>query len=218
MLEYDCFIEKVNEAGFYTPFINYLNPDTKGNEYNSDIERGWRIRATQEKKLACGYFFNGKPGYIAPRYFSIFIDAFRPNITIEEMYESGKLGRYERDIWNLLNQYDKPLSWSDFWKKLNVKDKVERRKLESALFQLQMMFYVAINGGINDVSKSTGEIYAQFLGYDKIDNWVPVEWMEMNPRMGHEEALEIIYCQAEKISKSGEAQKAFKESYKLYKI
>jgi hypothetical protein len=80
------------------------------------------------------------------------------------------------------------------------------------------MFYVAISGGVNDVSKSTGEVYAQLLGYDRIDHCIPAEWMNMNPRMEHKEALEIIYCQAEKISNKGEAQKAFKDSLKLYEM
>jgi len=44
MLGYDCFVEKVNEMGFYTPFINYIDSELCG-----DTERGWRMRATQEK-------------------------------------------------------------------------------------------------------------------------------------------------------------------------
>jgi len=40
----------------------------------------------------------------------------------------------------------------------------------------------------------------------------------MNPRMEHEEALEIIYLQAEKISNAGDAKKAFNKSLKSYKF
>jgi len=177
----------------------------------------WRMRATQEKKLACGYFFNGKPGYIAPRYFSIFIDAFKPLTTIEERYEAGKLSKHERNIWNLLNQHNRPLSVSDFKNKLKIKGIVEQRKLEAALYQLQTSFDIAICGGVDSLSKQ-GEVLGQILGYDKIANCVPAEWMKLNPLMKHEEALEIIYRQAEKISNRGEALKAFKKSLKLHKM
>jgi len=215
MLDYDLFVKKVDEAGFYTPFVNYIKPLNEGKDLSNDTERTWRMRATQEKKLACGYFFNGKPGYIAPRYFSIFIDAFKPLTTVEERYEAGKLNKYELDIWNLLNQYNKPLSISDFKNRLKTKGIDEQRKLESALYNLQTSFDVAICGGVDSLSKQ-GDILGQILGYDKIDNCAPGEWMELNPRMKHDEALEIIYRQAEKISNNGEALKAFKKSLKLY--
>jgi len=215
MLDYDLFIKKVDEAGFYTPFVNYIKPLNEGKDLSNDTERTWRMRATQEKKLACGYFFNGKPGYIAPHYISIFIDAFKPLATIEERYESGKLNKYELDIWNLLNQYSKPLSISDFKNRLKTKGIDEQRKLEAALYNLQTSFDVAICGGVDSLSKQ-GDILGQILGYDKIESCVPAEWMELNPRMKHNEALEIIYRQAEKISQKGEALKAFKKSLKLY--
>jgi len=63
------------------------------------------------------------------------------------------------------------------------------------------------------VSGTTGN-----MGCIKVDNWVPPRWLEMNPRMEHNEALEIIYRQAEKISHAGESKKAFVKSLKLYKI
>ena len=220
MLKYDDFIEKVNEAGFLNPFTNYIdlgiftyggkssqaysgNPET-------DTEQ-WKMRSAQEKKLAYGFFFNGKPGgYIAPRFYSIFIDAFKPRMTVEERYKSGKLGEYEKIIWDLLNQHGTPLSWSDFRQKAGFspanKYKEECRKLESALKQLQATFDITVSGT------------AGHIGCDKADNWVPPEWMEMNPRMEHEEALEIIYQQSEKISNAGNAKKAFAKSLKLYTL
>jgi hypothetical protein len=219
MLKYDEFVQIVNENAFYTPFTNYIG-SIEGQDYSGDPDtdpRLWRTRAAQEKKLACGYYFNGKPGFIAPRYFSIFLDAFRPRLTMEERYLAGKLGRYEWDLWSIINKSDRPLSWSDFWQRMNIKDKAERRKLEAALVQLQMTFDVTISGDIDFASKKTGEVYTQCLGYVQVDNWIPAEWIKMNPRMEHEEALELIYKQAEKISNSGEAQKAFHKSLKLYK-
>lgn len=218
MLKYDEFIERVNEAGFWNPFTNYINPEIfnfgteRGQAYSGDPETDteqWKTRAAREKKLAYGFFFDGKPGgYIAPRFYSIFIDAFRPRESIEKRYESGKLVKYERDIWNLLNQQNAPLTWDNIRKNLGLrpsKHKEEIRKLEFAFKQLQITFDTTVDG-------TTGH-----MGCDKVDNWVPSQWMEMNPRMEHEEALEVIYLQAEKISNAGESKKAFSKSLKLYK-
>lgn len=215
-MDYDSFVEKVNEMGFYTPFVNYI--DLK---LNGDVERGWRMRATKEKKLACGYFFNGKPGYIAPHFFSIFIDAFRARITMEERNAGGKLSKYEKAIWDLLCENNKPLGWHEIRNKLGFKsvekNKIEVRKVESALKDLQMTFDVCICGGIDLAHSRTGDNYTTVLGYGIFDKWVPMEWMKINPRMEHEDALEIIYRQAERISTGGNAKKAFVKSLKLFK-
>jgi len=213
----------VDEAGFWTPFTNYINPEIfkyahdgcniTGQAYTDNPETDpeqWKTRAPSEKKLAYGFFFGGKPGgYIAPRFYSIFMDTFRPTMTIEERYEAGKLGEYEKKAWDLLVSSGKPLAWSDFRKNLGlepaVKYKDEVRKLDSALKNLQMTFDITVSGTVGH------------LGCDKVDNWVPQKWLEMNPRMEHEEALEIIYRQAENISTPGNAKKAFSKSLKLYK-
>jgi len=226
MLKYKDFIDKVNEFGFWNQFTNYIDQDifiygTKcvqaySGNYETDTEK-WKTRAAQEKKLAYGHFFNGKPGgYIAPRFYSIFIDAFKPRISIEERHKSGKLSKYEQNIWNLLDQKSKPLSFSDFRNNMGIvyKDKTEYGKLESALKQLQMTFDITICGIIEGLYEN-GEPFS-YTGYDKVDNWVPKEWMEMNPRLEHKEALEIIYNQAEKITNKGEYKKAFVKTLKLY--
>ena len=141
MLKYDEFIEKVNEAGFRNRQTNHINPNIfiygaeGGQSYTGDPEtdtRNWNTRAAQEKKLACGYFFNGDPdGFIAPRFYSIFIDAFRPRMTVEERHESGKLSEYEWKVWNVFNQIEEPISWSQIWQNYRIKDTAERRKLGS---------------------------------------------------------------------------------------
>lgn len=217
MLKYQEFIDRVNEAGFLTPFSSYLPPDIAGQEYTGDPEtdpRIWRTRAAQEQKLACGYFFNGKPGYIAPRFLSIFIDAFRPPMTMEDRRTSGKLGQYEWEIWNLLNNTNRTLGWHEFWQMLGVTAKEDRKALEAALLRLQMTLDVTISG-TSDILHKSGEGHTKCIGYTKMDVWAAPEWMEMIPRMGHQEALELLYRQAEKGSSAGEAKKAFVKSLKL---
>ncbi len=223
MLKYSEFIEKVNNAGFWTPFTNYIDQEvfkfssdgmnTKGQAYLGDPEIDteiWKHSVLHERKLACGYFFNGKAGgYIAPHFYSVFIDAFRPRMTMEERYEVGKLGGYELKIWDFICKSNEPQGFSEIRKHFGfkgAKDLSKTRKLESALKNLQMTFDIALC--------STGTE----LRYDKVDNWAPPEWLNMNKRMEHEEALEVIYRQAEKISNREDIKKAFKGSLNLYKI
>ena len=220
MLKYNEFVEKVNDAGFWTPYTNYIDQDifrfawgdnVDGQTYTNDPEtdpKKWITRVVKEKKFAYGYFFNGKPdGYIAPRFVSVFVDAFRPRMTVEERYNAGKISAYEKKVWDLLTEHGGSLDWSDLRKLMGfapaVQYKTEIRKLESALKNLQMTFDLVSRGG---------------WVCDKLDNWIPSEWMEMNPRLEHEEALEIIYRQAEIITNAGDAKKAFVKSLKLYKM
>lgn len=214
---YNYFIEKVNELGFITPFSEGTGAD--GQSFTGDPDTDpwlWKERAAREKKLAYGSFFNGKKGYIAPRFYSIFVDAFRPYKSIEERYESGKLGRYEWEFWNLLNKENRPLGTHEYRAMIGVTAKDGRSALDAAIVRLQMTFDVTTIGNVDMLDKN-GNPYNQSVGYDKIENWAPNEWMEMNPRMEHEEALEIIFRQAEKISNTGQAHKAFEKSLKLYK-
>ena len=229
MLKYDDFIEKVNDAGFLTPFTNYIDPEIftfacegnnpKGQNYTGDPETDptiWAKRAAEEKKLAYGCFFNGKTGgYIAPRFYSLFTDAFRPRMTVEERYKSGKLGEYEWKVWTVLDKNNGSVSWSQIWQYHGIKDEAERRKLDAALKNLQMTFDIAISGCVRGLNKNGTDF--NFMGYQKSADWVPQEWLAMNTRMEHGEALEIIYRQAEKISSSGDEKKAFAKSLKLYK-
>jgi hypothetical protein len=137
-------------------------------------------------------------------------------MTFEERYNAGKIGQYELKIWNILNETNKPMSISQFYQHYGIRAKEHSKYLESALKCLQMTFHIAICGSVAiKLSNGTNQ---EHTGYDKIENWVPAEWMEMNPRMEHEEALETIYRQAEKISNINEAKKAFSKSLKLYKM
>jgi hypothetical protein len=134
-------------------------------------------------------------------------------MAMEERYANGKLGKYEKAIWDLLYQNNKPLGWHEIRNNLGFKsvekNKAEVRKVESALKNLQMTLDVCICGGIDLTHSQTGDVYTTVLGYGIVDNWVPTGWMEINQRMEHKKALGIIYRQAEKISTPGNAKKAF---------
>jgi hypothetical protein len=161
LLNYIEFIKKINESGFRNRFTNYIDPNifvfgAEGSQaYTGDPETDsgkWGLRAAHEKKLAYGYFFNGAPdGFIAPRFYSIFIDAFKPRMTVEERYESGKLGIYEWMVWNVFTALEPPVGWSQIWQYHKIKDASERRQLDAALKNLQMSFDVAVNHRMENI-------------------------------------------------------------------
>jgi len=100
---------------------------------------------------------------------------------------------------------------------------VEKRQLDAALKNLQMTFDIAVICPVSGVLKN-GEpaLYKNGspiigIGYGKVDDWVPPEWFEMNPRMEHDEALKTICRQAEKFTNQKDALKAFRKSLQLYR-
>jgi len=113
---------------------------------------------------------------------------------------------YHYTIFKLIDKYNKSLSLTDIRKILGVKGKSEQGKLETAIRQLHVTFDIAICGGV-DIKLKNGEYARQIFGYDKIENWIPTEWMDLNPRMEHEAVLQIIYRQVKIVSKTGEARK-----------
>jgi len=230
-MRYDEFVDKVNEAGFRSRYTNVIDPDifksgtTTSQCYTGDPETDsgkWGLRAAQEKKLAYGYFFNGEPdGFISPHFFSVFVDAFRPRMSIEERYESGRLGAYEWMVWIAISGINAPVCWPDIYKFHGINDAAGRRKLDVALKNLQMSFDISVSHAVEDVLKN-GEpaLYKDGspiinIGYSKTDEWVPSKWMAMNPRMGHKEALDVIYRQAGMYAEKDDARKAFRKSKEL---
>jgi len=217
---YNDFIEKMNEIGFAPPQTDFNIPDSQMWTGDPELDPWiWKDRAVQDKKLAYGSFYNGKKGYIAPRFYSIFIDAFKPRKTIEERHESGKLGQYEWKFWQLLKEENRALGTHEYRKLIGVTADKGRSALDAAVVRLQMTFDIATIGNVDMLDKN-GKPYNQSVGYDKVENWVPQEWLTMNPRIEHEEALEAIYRQTEKnagVMSPELAKEAFKQSLKLYK-
>ncbi|MNP77786.1 hypothetical protein D3C76_1752830 [compost metagenome] len=57
------------------------------------------------------------------------------------------------------------------------------------------------------------------MAFDTVENWVPKEWLSMNPRMNHQEALEKLYARTERIGHSvdmKQIKKMFAKSLKAY--
>jgi hypothetical protein len=224
---YDDFVEKVCELGFLMP----KDKDIKGFPIledfvtekqwwtnDSDIDPWlWKDRVAEEKRLAYGAFFNGKKGYIAPDFFPIFIDAFRPKTSMEERYESGKLGIYEWKFWCLLTNEDRPVGTHEYRRLIDTGEK-KKNALDTAVVRLQTTFDVTIARNMDMLDKE-GHPYNKAVVFDKVDKWMPSQWLSFNPPMSHNEAVETIYSRLIEVSKGldlEQVEKLFRKSQKLY--
>ncbi|AIQ65371.1 hypothetical protein PSTEL_21850 [Paenibacillus stellifer] len=225
---YHDFVERVTELGFLFPpdktlkgfpTINDFVPESQWWTNDPELDPWlWKDRVAEEKKLAYGTFFNGKKGFIAQPFYSIFIDAFRPQSSMEERWQSGKLGAYERKFWNLLTSENRPIGTHEYRKMLDNEDKSAKSALDTAVVQLQMTFDVTIAGNVDMLDKN-GNPYNKAVAFDTVENWVPKEWLSMNPRMNHQEALEKLYTRTERIGQSvdmKQIKKMFAKSLKAY--
>lgn len=225
---YEEFVERVTELGFLFPpdktlkgFPTMDDFVPQGQWWTNDPELDpwlWKDRVAEEKRLAYGTFFNGKKGYIAPTFYSIFQDAFRPQMSMEERWQSGRLGVSEWKFWNLLTEENRPVGTHEYRKILDDGEASSRSALDAAAVQLQMSFDVAITGNVDMLDKN-GQPYNKAVAYDKADNWVPAEWRSMNPLLEHQEALERIYARTEQIGQGldrNQVQKMFVKLLRTY--
>jgi len=65
-------------------------------------------------------------------------------------------------------------------------------KVDRAIQELQRYYYITVAGSRKKTDKY-GKPYGWPANvYDKVENWVPQEWMKLNPGISPEEAREII--------------------------
>ncbi|SHL45063.1 hypothetical protein SAMN02745136_04931 [Anaerocolumna jejuensis DSM 15929] len=225
--EYEDFVEKVCELGFLMPkdkdikgfpVLEDFVPESQWWTNNPDIDPWlWKDRAATEKRLAYGAFFNGKKGYIAPGFYSVFMDAFRPKVSMEERYEAGKLGLYEWKFWCLLTNEKRPIGTHEYRRMIDTGEK-GKNALDAAVIRLQTTFDITIAGNMDMLDKE-GHPYNKAVVYDMTDNWIPPMWLSVNPPMSHYEAVESIYKRLIDVSKgldTAQSEKLFHKSQKLY--
>jgi hypothetical protein len=202
---YDDFIEKVNELGFFLPVSGFPSASSfikEGQQWSGkpDLDPWlWKDRAPSDKKLAYTSLCGGRKGFIAPKYYSIFYDAFHPNRTMDERQDAGLLSYYEWKLWNLLSSEGRALGTHEYRKLLGVKTGNGKSALDTAVLNLQLTFEVTLTGPVDMLDKN-GIAYNTSVGCGLIEDWVPEEWMSMNPRMEHEEAFDIIIRRACEVS------------------
>ncbi len=200
LAKYENFVDRVNELGFM-PMSNLLEglPSLTGETpkeiwHTGDRETDpwcWKDRAAEEKKLAFGCILGGHKGFIAPHMYAAFYNAFRPEEHMEERHEAGMISPVVWELWKLFETRTL-LDTSDIRREMGVTQKKGGSKVDSAIKELQKKFYITVAGNRRKTDKF-GEPYGWPANvYDKIENWVPGEWMKISGKLCPGAAKEII--------------------------
>ncbi len=197
---YEDFIKRVDELGFMSlsdilpglPSLSEETPEENWHTGDPDIDPWrWKDRAAEEKRLAFGCILGGNKGFIAPRMYSIFYKAYHPEEHMEERREEGQVSQTVWQLWQLFEEKTL-LNTSEIRQELGVTLKKGGSRADKAISELQQLFYITVAGSRRKTDK-----YGQPYGwpanvYDRVLNWAPREWMELNTGLSREEARELI--------------------------
>lgn len=210
LTKYEDFIERVNELGFMAfsnalPGFPSLTEETPGSIWHTGISDTdpwqWKDRAAGEKKLAFGCILGGSKGFISPRMYSLFYTACHPEEHMEELQTFGLISHEVWQLWQLFESRSL-LSTGEIRQELGVTKKKGAGKADKAVAELERMFYITVAGNRRKTDKF-GQPYGWAANvYDKVENWAPKEWFELNSAKSREEAQKVILEHGLSISKN----------------
>jgi len=192
---YEDFLDRVDELGFMAlsnliPGFPSLAEETLEESWHtSDPETDpwrWKDRAAEEKRLAFGSILGGHKGFVSASMYSLFYQGFHPQ---EHMEERRALGQVSQTVWQLWQLFEERtlLNTSDIRQAMGVTQKKGGSKVDKAIMELQQYYYLTVAGSRRKTNK-----YGQPYGwpaniYDRVENWVPEEWLKLNSGLGCEE-------------------------------
>lgn len=193
---YEDFLYRVDELGFMTlssilPGFPSLSEETpKEIWHTGDYDTDpwcWKDRAAEEKRLAFGCILGGHKGFVSARMYSLFYKAFRPYEHMEERRAAGQISQTVWQLWQLF-EAKTLLNTSDIRQEMGVTLKKGGSKVDKAIRELQQAYYITVAGSRKKMDKF-GQPYGWSANvYDKVENWAPEEWIELNTALSSEEA------------------------------
>lgn len=104
----------------------------------------WRQCIASAGRQAYGKFFLKKSGFVAPRFLPAFIAVRRDNRSCAELYEEGLVSRPAKRVYDC---FDEQREWTyQELKREAGYGNGASREFESALVELQMLFFLCISG------------------------------------------------------------------------
>ncbi|WP_313340191.1 hypothetical protein [Sedimentibacter sp.] len=210
LLKYDDFLSRVDSLGFMSlssilPGFPSLSDETaEENWHTGDPETDpwvWKDRAAKEKRLAFGCILGGHKGFVSADMYSLFYTAFHPYEHIEERRASGEVSETVWKLWQIFEEKTL-LNTSDIRREMGVTLKKGGSKVDKAIEELQQYYYITVSGSRQKIDKY-GKPYGWPANvYDKVENWVPSEWMKLDTDISPEYAREIILDKAVSISQN----------------
>ncbi|NLM09208.1 MAG: hypothetical protein GX213_00155 [Clostridiaceae bacterium] len=208
--KYEDFVNRVDELGFMalsdilTGFPSLSSETPKENWHTGNPEIApwrWKDRAAEEKRLAYGCILGGHKGFVSPRMYSVFYTAFHPKEPMEERRAAGLVSQTVWQLWQLFEEKTM-LNTSEIRSEMGVTLKKDGTKVDKAILEMQQYYYITVAGSRQKIDKY-GKSYGWPANvYDKVENWVPQEWMKLNSGLSPEEARERILDAGIAISKN----------------
>lgn len=200
LLRYKDFIDRVDELGFMAlsnvlpGFPSLTNETPKENWHTGEPDTDpwcWKDKAAEEKQMAFGCILGGHKGFVSARMYYVFYAAFHPAEHMEERRASGQVNQTVWDLWQLFEEKTL-LATSDIRQEMGVTLKKGGSKVDRAIQELQQYYYITVAGSRRKTDK-----YGQPYGwpanvYDKVENWVPTEWMKPAYGFSPEDARQRI--------------------------
>ena len=197
---YSEFITRVIELGFMPlsdiiPGLPSVSNETRENQWHTgdpDTDPWqWKDRAATEKQLAFGCLLGGNKGFVAPRMYPFFRQAFKMKTDLEEVWMSGMLRPAVWEVWKYFD-HDGMQSTSDIHRAWKASGNRGTAAADGALRELQMLFLVTVAGNTQRQDRF-GQPYGwPSLLYEKADNWVPESWPAGMESISPSEAREAI--------------------------
>lgn len=208
--KYEDFISRVDELGFMAfsdilPGFPSLTEETpRENWHTGDPDTDpwcWKDIAAGEKRLAFGCILSGHKGFVSARMYSLFYTAFHPEEHMEERRASGHVSQ---TVWQLSQLFEEKtlLTTGEIRQEMGVTLKKGGSKVDNAIKELQQHYYITVAGNRQKTDKF-GQPYGWPANvYDKVENWIPQEWMILSPGLSFEEARERILDHGFSISRN----------------
>lgn len=197
---YEDFLNRVEELGFMAfsnilPGFPSLTEETpEGIWHTGDPGTDpwrWKDRAADEKRLAFGCILGGHKGFISARMYPLFYTAFHPTEHMEERRASGQVSQAVWQLWQLFEKKTL-LDTSDIRQEMGVTKKKGGSKVDNAIKELQQHYFITVAGSRRKTDKY-GQPYGWPVNiYDRVENWVPADWLSASPGLSREEAQESI--------------------------
>lgn len=200
LLTYKDFIDRVDELGFMAlsnilPGFPSLSDETpKVNWHTGDPDTDpwcWKDKVAEEKQMAFGCILGGHKGFVSARMYSVFYIAYHPKEHMEERRVSGQVNQTVWELWQLFEEKSL-LNTSDIRQEMGVTLKKGGNKVDQAIQELQQQYYITVAGNKRKLDKY-GQPYGwPAIVYDKVEEWVPPEWMKTKCDFSPEEARQRI--------------------------
>lgn len=170
----------------------------------------WHTMVYDEKpKIAFAKLFFNKSGYITKEWYPYFLVARRQNLTFEEEYFAGKIGQWEKQIYECIAQNGK-IAYHNI-KAIVGCDAEDKSKFERAVTVLQTKMFITGCGKEQKISTKTNEPYGwPSTVFCTTEEFFDEDVFETASKISRDEAIEKITEQILKINPEADKKKIAK--------